>query len=45
MSTVVRKTWAPVVTVAVLVSAGGFIMQAIAPQADSIGDVLRAVRG
>jgi hypothetical protein len=45
LSTAVRRTWAPVTAVAFLVAAGGFVMQAMVPEADSIGDVLRAVRG
>jgi hypothetical protein len=31
----------PVATVAVLLRLGGFVMQRVAPHADSIGDVFR----
>jgi hypothetical protein len=44
LSTAVRRTWIPVTVVALLVAAGGFVMQAMVPDADSIGDVLRAPR-
>lgn len=40
LSTAVRRTWVPVTVVAALVTAAGFTMQRLVPQANSIGDVL-----
>lgn len=42
LSTAVRRTWIPVVLTTVLVAVAGFVIQMVAPDADSIGDILRS---
>lgn len=44
LTTAIRRTWVPVALVVLLVAAGGFVIQHVVPQADSIGDVLGAGR-
>jgi hypothetical protein len=39
--TAVRKTWIPALLVAVLLVAGGFVLEAVVPEARSMGDILR----
>jgi hypothetical protein len=41
LSTAVRRTWIPVGMTTVLVALSGFVIQRVAPHADSIGDILR----
>jgi hypothetical protein len=41
MTTVVRHTWIPALVVTILVTALGFLIQAVLPAADSIGDIFR----
>lgn len=40
---VVRRTWIPFTAVILSLVAGGFLMQSLVPEADSIGDVVKVV--
>jgi hypothetical protein len=39
--TAVRRTWVPIVITAVVLVAGGFLIQAAVPEAETVGDVFR----
>jgi hypothetical protein len=44
LNAAVRKTWLPIAVVAVIFTVGGFAMQKMVPQADSIGDIIALIR-
>jgi hypothetical protein len=44
LNTAVRKTWIPIAIVAVVFTVGGYAMQKMVPQADSIDDIVAVIR-